>query len=61
MWQYKKRVTVISEYHRDEVHVAMDKVNQEETDCGCLQFHCQHVRGGSEGSAATAILAVCFF
>jgi hypothetical protein len=57
----EKRVTVISAYHKDETHVAMGNVNEEETACGCLQFQCQHVRGGSEGSTATAILAVCSF
>jgi hypothetical protein len=30
-WQDKKRVTVISTYHKDDICVPVNKVNQEET------------------------------
>jgi hypothetical protein len=30
-WQDKKTVTMISTYHKDELHVAVNKVNKEET------------------------------
>jgi hypothetical protein len=47
-WQDKNQVTVIFIYHKDEMHVAINKVNQ---------LQCKHVRHGSEGSNSTAILA----
>jgi hypothetical protein len=30
-WQDKKRVTMISTYHNDDMHVAVNKANREET------------------------------
>jgi hypothetical protein len=46
---------MISAYHKGEICVAINKANH--SACGWFHLQCHHVRGGSEGSNTTAILA----